>query len=143
AAAFLDQLRADGHALRAEALAARGSFLAALDDLDARAAAAWPGVKLAPEVFARHLARHAGADADPEGYLAAVRAEDLYLACACAAHDPAALRALEDRCLAHVPAALARLRACGDHIEEVKQRLRERFLVGERAILGYSGRGPL
>src|SRR5262245_22064385 len=103
-------MRADGHAQRAEALAARPPLLAAVDAACARAAGAWPEVALPPEAFARHLASHAGAADDPEGHVNAVYAEDLYLACACAAHDPAALRALEDRYLARVPAALVRLR---------------------------------
>src|SRR5215475_13883246 len=140
-AAFLDELRAAGHAPRADALAARVAFADALVGVCAAAAAAWPDVALGPEAFARHLARHAGAD--PEGYLAAVHAEDLYLACACSAHDAAAIRALEARHLARVPAALARLRATPDRADEVAQRLRERFLVGARAIADYSGRGPL
>jgi RNA polymerase sigma-70 factor (ECF subfamily) len=75
-----------------------------------------------------------------------VHAADLYLAYACGERDPAALRAFEAQQLSRVPAALARLRATPDRVDEVKQRLRERFLVGSDghpAIRDYSGRGAL
>jgi RNA polymerase sigma-70 factor (ECF subfamily) len=145
-AAFLETLRAEGQDALAELLAARAPLADRVAAVCAAGAAAWPDLELPPEAFARHLARHAAAADDAEGYLATVHADDLYLACACAAHDPAALRALEAQHLAKVPLALARLRAGPERVDEVTQQLRERFLVGadgRPAIADYSGRGPL
>jgi RNA polymerase sigma-70 factor (ECF subfamily) len=102
-------------------------------------AAAWPQVRLAPAVFAAHLARHAPGAAE----LAALRAGDLYLACACARGEPHAIAAFEKHYLSKVESALAR----GTPVDDVLQSLRESMLVarGKRppGIADYSGRGSL
>src|SRR5580658_632485 len=54
--------------------------------------AAWPQVVLAPVDFAAHLGRCAREQDDPVRFLDQVHAADLYLACACAQGNPAALR---------------------------------------------------
>src|SRR5688500_7090109 len=101
---------------------------------------AHPGVDLGEERFAAHVAHHGAAGV-------ARHAADLYLACACADGDPAALRRFDAEVLA--PASLAVRQLDGDaaFLDEVRQRLRHALLVGDgesRArIADYAGRGPL
>jgi RNA polymerase sigma-70 factor (ECF subfamily) len=113
----------------------------------ARAQKAWPALR----VDAAGLLAHAAA-AVPEGRrsketLGKLFAADLMLAHACAARDPAALRAFDERYLSSVPAYLARLTPAGDLVDEVRQSLRERLFLGPRGgrpkLLEYSGLGPL
>jgi RNA polymerase sigma-70 factor, ECF subfamily len=107
--------------------------------------AATPGAKLAPHVFVRFVAeRLAAAGGGPE-LLARLHGADLFLACACAGGQPAALAAFERRC----SAVSATLRRYGDaaFVADVLQDLRERMLLGGpgRAprIREYSGQGSL
>jgi RNA polymerase sigma-70 factor (ECF subfamily) len=144
--AFISQLRQDGRGALADAVTDDAAVAEAIGAACAAGRAAWPAIHLPDEVFARQLARHAGAADDCRAYLDAVCAADLYLACACVAHDPAALRALESGELARLPAMLARMRPPREAVDEIRQRLRERFLVGSGAgpaLADYSGRGPL
>jgi RNA polymerase sigma-70 factor, ECF subfamily len=103
----------------------------------------WPSVPLPPERFVRHLARHL-----PEGpaeVLGQLQGADLYLACACAAGERAALLAFEQHVLRRVPSRLGSLPAAT--VDEVLQVLRQRLLLGRGEtpprIADYSGRGPL
>jgi RNA polymerase sigma-70 factor (ECF subfamily) len=93
---------------------------------------AHPDVRADEAAFALHLQKHAGA----------TRPADLYLAFACAQRDPAALRAFDELHLTPVGDYLAHLRQPGAFVDEVRQRLRERLLLGTR-LLDYSGRGAL
>ncbi|ATB36596.1 DNA-binding regulatory protein [Cystobacter fuscus] len=106
---------------------------------------AWPTVKLAPEAFLRHLARHLPAPGTPEEALRQLHAADLYLACACAEGEPQALLAFEQHVLRKVPARLGSLPAAT--LDEVLQMLRQRLLLGMGGapprIADYAGRGPL
>jgi RNA polymerase sigma-70 factor, ECF subfamily len=107
---------------------------AALADALARGRAAWPGVDVPAEDFARFVAERGAAD----------HAEDCYLACACARGDDAAVRAFEDHVLPEVEAAVRRVVADRDVATEVRQRVRAQLLVGaERGIGDYRGRGAL
>jgi RNA polymerase sigma-70 factor (ECF subfamily) len=103
-----------------------------------RARAAWPEILLEPEVFAKHMAEVGGDER---------HAEDVYLAYACAAGMPAALRELERRYLSEVPFYLSRIDPSPAIADEIKQQLREHLLVaspGKRPrIAEYSGRGAL
>jgi RNA polymerase sigma-70 factor (ECF subfamily) len=108
--------------------------------------AAWPGVVVSTEALAESLARlqqHDGRNAEDR----LAHAADLYLACACAARDPHALRAFESHFLARVDAFVARINPASEFAAEVRQHLRTRLLVGEGSALpriaGYSGQGPL
>src|SRR5688572_33291625 len=79
---------------------------------------------------------------------AEVDSEDVALAQACAAGDPAALATFEQRCLgAPLDRVLMRLGATSAEIDEVKQQLRLKLLVAEPdrkpRITEYSGRGAL
>jgi hypothetical protein len=68
---------------------------------------AWPGVRVAVDAFAAHLAALGIADVD------AIAGEDLYLALACGGGDPAAIAAFEEQRFPEVRRALARLRIDG------------------------------
>jgi RNA polymerase sigma-70 factor (ECF subfamily) len=101
--------------------------------------AAFPDVALARERLASHVARH-GADA------AARHGADLFLACASAHGDPAALRHV-DALLVAASHAVRQIDADPAFVDEARQRLRAALLVGDGAapprIAAYAGRGPL
>jgi RNA polymerase sigma-70 factor (ECF subfamily) len=103
-----------------------------------RGQASWPNVRLQREDFERHMLA-IGAD---EGH-----AGDVYLACACALGDEAALRAFDRHFLAEVPRFIGRIESSPDVADELVQALREFLLVpppgGRARIAGYSGRGSL
>jgi RNA polymerase sigma-70 factor (ECF subfamily) len=72
---------------------------------------------------------------------------DLYLACACARKDPAAIAAFDREFIAPLAAIVTRGGAPAHVAAEVTQILRERLLVGDGQrpprIVDYSGRGSL
>ena len=114
-----------------------------LDDVWREGRATWPGVELAREVFAAFVRERLPDRAESARQLAVT---DLYLACACARGDAAAIAAFESACLSVADPALVKLGAAADTIAEVKQRLRASLLVGEDGppkILQFSGRGEL
>jgi RNA polymerase sigma-70 factor (ECF subfamily) len=113
----------------------------------ARAHEDWPALRVDPADLLAHVAA-----AVPEGHrsteaLGKLSAGDLLLARACASHDPAALRAFEERFLSSVPSYLARLTPSSELVDEVRQSLRERLILGARGgrpkLLEYSGMGSL
>ncbi|HEU5059474.1 MAG TPA: sigma factor-like helix-turn-helix DNA-binding protein [Kofleriaceae bacterium] len=112
---------------------------------DARAA--WPGVDVALEPFAAFIERHLAPLADPDQVLPSLFAADLYLACACAAGDRAALKTFEDQVLPQADAALRRVDPSPTFADEVRQILRQKLFVGDGEsapkIGDYAGRGPL
>jgi RNA polymerase sigma-70 factor, ECF subfamily len=109
--------------------------------------AAWPGVEVALEAFAAHVARHTSSASDPEAAAADLYGPDLYLACACAAGDPHGLRVFEDQILPQAGSALRRLDPSPAFADEVRQLLRQKLFVTDGAslpkIADYAGRGPL
>lgn len=116
------------------------------DDAAARAyaaaAAAWPGVPLAPEAFAAAVA---GLTADE---LAELRAPDLYLALACARGEPAALAVFDRDLVGVIERAVAGAGATSAETAELVQIVRVRLLVAKTpeaapAIAGFSGRSAL
>ncbi len=124
-----------------EAAAIEGLLVARL----AVARARWPAIKLGDAEFLDHLwppdAKRPAAPADAAS-LAALHLEDLFLACACARGDRAALAALERSVLARVPRWVARF--ADVHGEEVQQELRQKLLLPpEPLLLDYTGRGAL
>src|SRR5262249_39111524 len=90
----------------------------AVDRAYETARAAWPGVELDLEVFARWIGER--------GDVAKLNARDLYLACACAHGDATALATFDERVLPAIDSALARSGAARI-AAEVKQRLREKL----------------
>jgi RNA polymerase sigma-70 factor (ECF subfamily) len=115
---------------------------AALHALRDRGRAAWPWLKLGDDVFGRDLGRRVG---DRGRELAALHAEDLYLASGCLLGDARAQaqldRLLPDACIS-LPG-----NASGSFADEVRQLLRQKLLVatdeGPPRIATYSGEGSL
>ncbi len=97
---------------------------------------AWPGVAIPTATFAAYVAERGG------GELA-----DLYLACGCAHGDAAALAHFERELATCVERAGRKVGGDRTAVDEVKQQLRERLLVGRpdrpSRITEYTGRGPL
>jgi RNA polymerase sigma-70 factor (ECF subfamily) len=104
--------------------------------------AAWPDVALDAAPFERHLERHR-AGVELAGWLAQARVTDLYLACACVEGVPGAIAAFERVYMPLVDEWLRRGAQTAEARDEVRQRLRERLLVGARKLGDYSGRGTL
>jgi RNA polymerase sigma-70 factor (ECF subfamily) len=110
----------------------------------ARAAAAararWPEIALRDEDFARHL-RTAGVS----GAFTSERGEELFLAAACAAAEPGALRALERDYLASMGAYVgARFHVTDAFLDELRQAVRLRLIFDRPPrITGYRGTGTL
>jgi RNA polymerase sigma-70 factor, ECF subfamily len=107
--------------------------------------AVWPAIDVDDAVYGGRLARVV---AEPTlAALERLHASDLYLACACATGDPAALAAFEAAYFDEVDHAARRTRA-GDALAiEIKQRLRRILFVAEpprpAAIAEFAGRGDL
>ncbi len=128
---------------RARPAAGVGELLArALDD----ARAAWPGVELPAEAFVQHLAKFLPAKPDVAA-VAVLQASDLYLACACARGDKAAIALFDKHLLPKAVEAVRGVDASGPFVDEVKQQLRHKLFVAEVGeepkIASYSGKGPL
>jgi RNA polymerase sigma-70 factor (ECF subfamily) len=130
----------------AQALASAGELNSLLEGMIRAAKQAWPGVCLADESFLAHLAARLP-EREPEQALRALHCVDLYLACACAQSDPAALSFFDKRFLARIPEVLRTMDPSGALSEEVEQQVREKLLLpgpgGRARIANYGGRGPL
>jgi RNA polymerase sigma-70 factor (ECF subfamily) len=130
--------------LKADALA---GLEGALDECLQRARHAWPGVSLDDDVFIEHLGRRFGNPEDPASHFTLWHVEDLYLACACAKGDPAALELFDAYVMVSVAPALKRWNPTFHHVEDVEQLLRQKLLMaqGDKGpkIADYSGKGPL
>jgi RNA polymerase sigma-70 factor, ECF subfamily len=103
---------------------------------------AWPGVALDPAVFAAHAeAQRSRGGALPE------HLGDLYLACAAARGDAAALRLVDERVFSAIDPAVRRVDPSPVFLDELRQVLRVRLLVGvdesPPRILEYRAGGPL
>jgi RNA polymerase sigma-70 factor (ECF subfamily) len=101
-----------------------------------KARSAWPKLAIAEETFVAHLEERASA------FLDKVHGEDLYLACGVLHRDRAALTYFEDHFMARVSDYVLRVRAGREVVDEVKQVLRERLIMGGK-IGDYSGKGAL
>lgn len=117
-----------------------------LSELEAAARAQWPGVRVAIPAFFGHVGRHL-----PEKKalvaLGELHGPDLYLAFACAMHDPHAMSELERVVLPPLVPAVARVADDASQVEDIMQNLMTRLFTedgsGEPKILQYSGKGPL
>lgn len=113
----------------------------ALDVRDAfeRGSGAAPGVRASVDDFADWVKASEITSDDLND-----RAEDLFLAWACAAGDAQAHRLFETRYLGQVERYVHRFRFAGHLLDEVRQRVRLKQLFGARpGISLYRGRGPL
>jgi RNA polymerase sigma-70 factor (ECF subfamily) len=106
--------------------------------LHATGRAGWPAIDVPFEDFAAYVAAR---DPAPE------HAASLYLACACARGDAAAVAALDGAYFDGVRAAIGRVARSASAADEAVQLLREKLFVTdgsrERGIAGYAGRGDL
>ena len=97
--------------------------------------------------FVSYLAETLRAHHDAVLQLDSLHVDDLYLACACAAHDREALAAFADGFMPQVNMALARVGCPVAAFDDVKQIIWEKLFVGggsgRKKILAYMGRGPL
>jgi RNA polymerase sigma-70 factor, ECF subfamily len=118
-----------------------------MHELHRAARAAWPGIDLAFEVFARYVSSRLAERGEPEAAARQLRTSDLYLACACSRGDAQAIAAFEHHCLDGLGVTLRKMAGMTPDIAaEVKQVLRLRLLVGDTrppGILHFSGRGEL
>ena len=130
------------------------SRLAAIDDLEPRLAElvvsarrSWPDFCIPPEAFVAYLAARLPVEREPLEGLAAVNVGDLYLACACARGDRAAIAAFDTAFVSEIGAALSRMRLTATTVDEVKQLVRHKLFVAEPGtlakIVDYSGRSGL
>ncbi len=129
------------------ALAAVSNLDVRLDELVAAARAEWPGVAVPADVYVGYVAERLAEDRDPSEVLSQLRAGDLYLACACARGDAAAIAAFDGRFMNDLTGALARMRLSSSQLDEVKQLVRHRLFVADPGarpkIAEYSGRSGL
>jgi len=103
----------------------------------------WPEVPLDDTTFVAHVAERLPAD-DPARALDELHGSDLFVACACANQLAPAIAALERDFLPRMTASVRRIDPSPDFVDEARQRLRERLLVGTPSrIAEYSGAGPL
>ncbi|MCB9623706.1 MAG: sigma-70 family RNA polymerase sigma factor [Sandaracinus sp.] len=112
----------------------------------ARARARWPRVALSGDEFAEHLARCAPDADELANALGGLCTDDVFLACACARGDRAAIEAFEAEVMPHVPRAIVRIDRDETFVREVMEEVRIKLLVGdgrEPRIASYLGRGPL
>jgi RNA polymerase sigma-70 factor (ECF subfamily) len=113
-----------------------------VDRLFETGCAAWPSITLSLEKFCAHLTTLAGSDSRD----LALRAADLYLACAAGHGDAPAIEAVERTCIAKVGHALSRI-ITPSEIDDVTQVLRQRLFLGASdrrpRLLDYAGRGAL
>ena len=117
-----------------------------LDEAFRAAQRRWPGVQLAPPAYAAHMGSIAPDEGDLVEALKRVHSDDLFLACACAAGDQAALRAFEAEIMPRAAVAIARVDPSSQFIDDICGDLRVRLLVANDRppeILRYLGRGPL
>src|SRR5262249_4210651 len=118
-----------------------------LSEIMRAARAAWPGIVVADDEFVAYLAARLPAGDDAVAALGALRTNDLFLACACARGDAAALRAMESGPLGEVAAAVARSGLRGVPIEDVMQTVRRVLFVASAdappRIADYRGTGDL
>jgi RNA polymerase sigma-70 factor (ECF subfamily) len=128
--------------------------LASMEDLEEKlisivsdARDTWRTVFVPADVFVSYVGARMPTDRPPADGLEAVRASDLYLACACACGDSTAIVLFDKSYVSVIDLALARMRMAKASVDEVKQLVRQKLFVAEKGkegkISAYSGRGDL
>jgi RNA polymerase sigma-70 factor (ECF subfamily) len=104
---------------------------------------AWPGIHLDASIFVAYLARRVGERQTVEEALRDLHTDDLYLACACAQGNEAAIERC-DHLLDHLHLWVRRIDAETAFSDEVRQMVREKLFCGAAPkIADFAGRGPL
>jgi RNA polymerase sigma-70 factor (ECF subfamily) len=106
-----------------------------------------PSLTLDDAHFVHHAARHLSSARERADGTDLVW-EDLFLACACAHGDPAAIAELERMAAIELSRVGVRLKLDADALDEIAQLLRHKLLLapsagGQPKIADYAGRGPL
>lgn len=132
----------------ARAQAARTSALGlVLQELLEAAHERWPDLTVPDEEFLAYLAERLPGHGELVAELRAMRAADLYIACACARGDRAALAAFETGALTVVNPALGKMNISETMRDEVRQLVRQKLFVAQEGrlprIADYAGRGDL
>ncbi|AKF09889.1 sigma factor-like helix-turn-helix DNA-binding protein [Sandaracinus amylolyticus] len=119
----------------------------ALESVIARGRARFAGTSVTADALAAFVRPHLADGETVQGALEGAHVLDVYLACACAAGDAAALAAFEKSVLDGVAPAISRIDASPQLAAEIAQELRVKLLVAEPGaparITRYAGRGPL
>jgi RNA polymerase sigma-70 factor (ECF subfamily) len=122
-------------------------FDEALHHAHAGARAAWPQIDVSFEEFRGFVGERLASDGDASDALPSLRIKELFLTCACARGDQAAIRLLEAHYFPMLLAALGRMRLTPSKTQEICQVLREQLFVrvgGQPLrIAHYAGRGDL
>ena len=108
--------------------------------------AAYPQVTVGNDAIAPLVQQRLQGEEQPDALIA----EEVFLACACALGDSAAIAAFERAHFGVIPAALSRLALGRDEIAEIEQVLRVRLFVADPdsesampRIVAYAGQGQL
>lgn len=125
-----------------EAMALGSQLRAILEE----AHAAWPTIRLDDADFVRFLSERLSLPCSAAD-LAKLHGSDLFLVCACARGDAAALLRLDGSFLSSLPRSLRRIDPSPSFTDEVVQLVRRRLLLGDGGrrprIFDYGGRGSL
>lgn len=115
---------------------------AVVDELVAAGRSAWPGIDVDRDVYAAFVDERLGeAAAAPAGR---DRAVELYLTCACAAGDVAAIARFERAFFTEIDEAARRARAGEAVAADARQELARSLFTGEKPAIGtFRGRGDL
>jgi len=130
---------------RAE-LAQLGDLEEELEKLLHTAKTAWPQLRVDDHMFIRYVADRLTTGLPAPAALRRIRADQLYLACACVAADEGAATAFRDAFSSRIKAVLARARL-SDVEDDILQDVLTQLLVGRSDkgpdIREYAGRGDL
>lgn len=107
-----------------------------LDERFCAARAAWPGVDVPHDAFVAYVMERVA----PPASLNTVHLADLYLACACARGDRAAIETFERSFEREIAAALARLTYPGVSGDDLRQSMREKLFATTASPDGSSGK---
>jgi len=108
---------------------------------------AWPALSVSPAAFVAQAMGNLRGEEDIVRALSSLRAEDTYLASACASGIPAALLAFEAAYFDEIPRLVAATVSDADLGEDIRQSLREKLFAARGSlapeIAKYAGRGSL
>lgn len=107
---------------------------------------AWTGIAVTEEQFVAHVALHLRGDGPLVAALSEIRATDLYIACACALGDSAAIRTFERTYFGELDALWPSYRdrvSLDDARQMLRQKLFTRTDTDEPKIVKFAGRGDV
>jgi RNA polymerase sigma-70 factor (ECF subfamily) len=107
------------------------------------AAAAWPNIRLAPEIVVAQLAAQLSETGPLLSELQQIRMADLFLAAACVEQMQNAIETFDGEFLFGVPEILARSGFGHLQSDEVRERVRDQLFFGAARISDYTGRTSL